>query len=156
MSDDTRPSLSDFGGGRTDDPPGIVKRQAIHGGHSRDGSSRKTGHYGTMPNRPCPGFYTKRDSEAHKIHAIDPNGAYAISDDVLEKLAAKGVGRILIHEYDTGDVLEFRFKEFSDGPSVPDSIATDNDPQTYQRPEDAWAIWTDHGDDVVKPRGHNE
>lgn len=151
MSD--RTELGDFGGGITDEPPQIRKRKAVHGGHSPDGSSRKTGHYGTMPNRPCPGFYTKRDSETHKIHAIEPDGAYAISDDVLEKLSSMGVGRILIHEYDTDRVLEFRFKEFADGPSVPDHIGTDNDPQTYQRPGDAWAIWDGHGDDVVIPRG---
>lgn len=129
----------------SENPPRMQRDRRLRGGHTRDGGDRQLGWVGLSPERGCRCFATVRDSETHRIHAVGgDSGAYAISDDGLEKLAMFGCGRVFVVEDDTGDVLEWRFDTFAAGDPVPDYILqTENDPQTYMPASTARHRWSD-------------
>lgn len=151
-TDDTT-DLTDFGGGTTTDPPQLQKRHRVQsltgGGHA--------GHIARAAARPNPVFVAARDSHDHRLRYLheEQGGAYAISDDVLRRLADAGVQRIFIRETDTGDVYEWPAGAFYTGEHVPDAfLETTSDPQRYATRDSAEHVWDDLPNDTFyEPQG---
>jgi len=129
-------------------PPKLRKRTPI-----RTVTGRATvGHVGPMPSRDCLGFAkpVKRSDHHFRYLRKERGGAYAISDDALERLQGAGADRILVIERDTKDVYEFDASAFTK--TVPNHfLHGSDDPQTYAVCTQAY-VWEDHADDVYLPQ----
>lgn len=149
--DGTDTDLTDFGVDATPDPPRVQKRtriQTITG----DGTA---GYTARTPDRNGLVFVASRDSHDHRLRHLeaDRGGAYAFSVDALDRLATLDVTRILIHEVDTGDVLEWPANAFYDGDEVPARyLETTMDPQQYATVHGAEFCWDDHGGGLYLPQ----
>lgn len=122
-------------------PPTISTRGNVHAPTAK--GTRIAGKWGVVPERGCLGYVTKRDSHAHRIRSLD---AYAISTSVLRNLERLKVGRVFIHETDTGDVYEYLLEDFTEyGRIVPGHILEDDtDPQRFHSRDDPAALWPKH------------
>jgi hypothetical protein len=141
------PDLTDFGGGVTPpDEPHLQKRRKVH---HRVGEKRiVAGWVGPCPERQCRGYVSERDSDTHRIHALD---AYGISEGVLRRLGSWGVGRVFIVE-DSQRVYEFTMRAWKNASQVPDRyLMREDDPQRYIERIDARQTW-EHGDRFYLPR----
>lgn len=148
--------LREFGINPDPPAPRIQKRTPIYAGLNEDGTRRTVGHVGLCPDRGdddvvASVFVTKRDSHDHRIRALD---AYAISEDALPRLTDRDIKRLFVHETDTGHVYEYRMRQFTEGPNVPNHyLATRGDPQRFVTRDDAAYTWADHGGRLYLPRG---
>jgi len=139
--------LSDFNGGiQPPDPPQIkmVKKVPLAFGENR----KTAGWIGPVPERKALGFVTKRDSQEHRIRALN---AYSISEKVLKRLTAQDVQVVLIHEKDRDRVLEYTLQQFRDADNVPEKyLMRPDDPQRFVRLRgaDSWH----HADTLYIPR----
>lgn len=142
--------LTDFGvDDTTPGPPQVRKREAIH--ISTGGGVRHVGHLVDVPTDGYPrlGYLTTRDSEEHRLRAVD---GYAVEVHGLEQIAyaaskrgADRPGVVFVHETDTNDVYEFTAAQLFEGEYVPDGLNPGFDAQRYVARSDAEHIWADHG-----------
>lgn len=136
-------TLADFG--VTEAPPHFKKDRRIT--HTHGERTRTVGWIGLCPERECRAYASARNSEGHKIHKLD---AWGISESVLERLGALGVGRVFIVETDTDTVREFTMRAWKSAANVPDGIASE--PQRYLGDDNAVATWPDHRGEFYLPR----
>ena len=134
----------------TPEAPHMKKKGSIRANIDAE-TSRIVGYHGISPERECRAFVTSRDSDEHRLRALD---AYAISDRALSMVEAFGIERIYIVETDTGTVYEFRASDYlTDGDPVPEEfLMTAHDPQTYRRRDEALHRWRDHAGEFYIPR----
>lgn len=140
--------LNEFEDGDGSEPPRIKKRNKVS---VTVGERRKTAGWTGPTNRGEYGFVSVRNSHEHRIRALD---AYAISMTVLHKLVDKHVKVVLVVESDTGDVYEYRLKQFAgEEQTVPEEFQmTEDDPQRYVERRNRHRFWSDHKSDVYVPR----
>jgi len=134
--------LSDFGGGvQPPEPPHIQKKRKVP--HTVGEKRIIAGWVGPCPERGCRAYVSERDSDKHRIHALD---AYGISEGVLRRLGGWGVGRVFIVE-DSSTVYEFTMRAWKDAPEVPDKyLMREDDPQRYIKRVDCSDCWSNGGD----------
>jgi hypothetical protein len=139
--------LTDFGGGVTPpDEPHIQKKRKVP--HTVGEKRIIAGWVGPCPERQVRAYVSERDSDTHKIHALD---AYGISEGVLRRLGGWGVGRVFIVE-DSQSVYEFTMRAWKDAPQVPDQyLMREDDPQRYIERTQAKHRW-ENGDTFYLPR----
>lgn len=132
--------LSDFGVTRKIDPPTIERRQKIRVGVGNE--TRITGAVGPT-NRDTIGYVTRRDSNKHRLQALD---VYAISDRVLSRLESLNVETVLVAVIDTKHVREYDLDGF-DTPVPLKYLETANDKQKFAA-YGPTHIWENHYPDV--------
>ena len=79
-------------------------------------------------------------------HFFRLHEGYAISDQIIDYLGRSGMSVILVQEQDTGNVLEYHLRDFTDF-GIPVKHE-DKDPQTCV-PEKHATVWEDHNGGVL-------
>ena len=138
--------LTDFAAdGGDPEPPHVAVQGAVKAPHGD--ATRVVGMWGHCEERGALAYVSERDSERHRLRALD---AYAISTYTLELLTALRAEYVFIAETDTGDVYEYELADFTEyGDLVPERFLEDtNDPQRYATRAGAWRKWSNHAGDL--------
>jgi len=91
--------------------------------------------------------YTTRRKAYHYYRKGE---GWAISNSILKRLERTGIGRILVHTAEEGDVQEFLTRDYVDfGEPVPrDDLIDDDDPQRFVPDDEARNEWPGLGEEM--------